>query len=160
MLIRHSKTSNHFVLPTSLSTSLTMNWSVWHLSMLFLLNTTPSSRPYSFLIRLTSINSSLHSKTKRVNALLEMSLHHPLPLPCPMCSFVRRRGKRCNLTPRDVSSLAILMVLRPGNFGTPLTRRSLSAATQFSMKGASQATLPLLSTSSRLHYLSHLPPLA
>src|ERR1700722_3403436 len=78
----------------------------------------------------------------------------------PMCLFVRRRGKHCNLTPRDVSSLAILMVLRPGNFGTPLTRRSLSAATQFSMKGASLETLQLLSTSSRLHYLSHLPPLA
>src|SRR5271170_1813520 len=78
----------------------------------------------------------------------------------PMCSFVRRRGKRCNLTPRDVSSLAILMVLRHGNFGTQLTRRSLSAATQFSMKGASLETLPLLSTSSRLHYLFRLPPLA
>src|ERR1700722_18533363 len=89
MLIRHSKTSNHFVLPTSLSTSLTMNWSVWHLSMLFLLNITPSSRPYSFLIRLTSINSSLHSKTKRGNALLEMSLHHPLPLPCPLPTPLR-----------------------------------------------------------------------
>src|ERR1700722_4800752 len=61
MLIRHSKTSNHFVLPTSLSTSLTMNWSV----------------------------SSLHSKTKRVNALLETSLHHPLPLPCPLPTPLR-----------------------------------------------------------------------
>src|SRR3984957_20412059 len=84
MLIRHSRTSNRFVLPTSLSTSLTMNWSVWRLSVHFLLNTTPSSCPYSFLIHLTSINSSLHSKTKRVNALLETSLHHPLPLPCPL----------------------------------------------------------------------------
>src|ERR1700722_16683276 len=61
-----------------------MNWSVWRLSVLFLLNTTPSSHPYSFLIRLTSINSSLHSKMKRVNALLETSLHHPLCLPCPV----------------------------------------------------------------------------
>src|SRR3984957_17856647 len=94
MLIRHSKTSNRFVLPTSLSTSLTVNWSVWRLSMLFLLNTTPSSHPYSFLIRWTSINSSLHSKTKRVNALLEMWLHrHPLPstnsssTACTACFF-------------------------------------------------------------------------
>src|SRR3984957_8094926 len=66
-----------------------MNWSVWRLSVLFLLNTTPLSRPYSFLIRLTSINSSLHSKTKRVNALLETSLHHPLPLPCPLPTPLR-----------------------------------------------------------------------
>src|ERR1700722_13067578 len=89
MLIRHSKTSNRFVLPTSLSTSLTMNWSVWHLSVLFLLNTTSLSRPYSFLIRLTSISSSQHSKTKRVNALLETSLHYPLPLPCPLPTPLR-----------------------------------------------------------------------
>src|ERR1700722_2054407 len=90
MLIRHSKTSNHFVLPTSLSTSLTMNWSVWHLSVHFLLNTTPSSCPFSFLICLTSINSSLHSKMKRVNALLRTSLYHPLPLPCPVVDSTSR----------------------------------------------------------------------
>src|ERR1700722_20274702 len=78
----------------------------------------------------------------------------------PMYSFVRRRGKRCNLTPRDVSFSAIRIVFRTGNFATQSTRRSFSAPSQFSMKVTSQATLPLLSTSSRLHYLSRLPPLA
>src|SRR5271170_4776475 len=59
-----------------------MNSSVWRLFVLSLLNTTPSSHPYSSLIRLISTNSSLHSRMKRANVSLETSLHHPLPLPC------------------------------------------------------------------------------
>src|SRR6202044_3797454 len=54
------------------------------LSVLSPLNTTPSSHPYSSSIRLISINSSQPSKMKRVNALLETSLHHPPPLPTPL----------------------------------------------------------------------------
>src|SRR5271163_4231732 len=50
--------------------------------MLSLLNTTPLSHPYSSLICLSSKNSSLHSRMKRAKVLLEMSLHHPLPLLC------------------------------------------------------------------------------
>src|SRR3984957_2777836 len=72
-----------------------------------------------------------------------------------------RKEKRKALQPHSKRCIFIGYPdgVRPGNFGTPLTRTSLSAATQFSMKGASQATHPMLSTSSRLHYLSRLPPL-